>query len=120
MGIKSTLASIPAGWLALAGTLFGGIGLKYAERWWNRGAEKSKAQLDMNADYREQIKQLQDTHKDCQTRLDVVEEEVSEWRKRAFEAEEQVALLRIIVVKMGGELPEETIKRIQEEERGSK
>lgn len=102
MGISSFLNGIPAGLYALVGTLFGGIGLRVLEKWLNKSKDKQEVRRDLNQEI-----------KDLQERLDKVEDEVSEWRKRAYDAEEQVALLRIMVIKLGGELPQETVAKIQ-------
>ena len=100
--LGSSLNSVPAGLWALIGTLVGTLGLRLLERWLSRNKDKADQRRDLN---QELI--------NLQTRLDLVEEDLSQWRQRAFRSEEQVALLRILIIKLGGELPEEAIERIK-------
>lgn len=88
--------------LAAASTILGGIALKMVENWLGKRIE----QRNDRKDYREEIRELHE-------RIDELEEDLSQWRTRAFTAEEQVALLRIVVISLGGELPEQTVKSAQ-------
>lgn len=92
--LGSSLNSVPAGLWALIGTLVGTLGLRLLERWLSRNKDKADQRRDLN---QELI--------NLQTRLDLVEEDLSQWRQRAFRSEEQVALLRILIIKLGENCP---------------
>ena len=81
-------------------TIIGGILLKVVEKWLSKQAE----QRNQRKDYREEIKELNE-------RIDALEEDITQWRNRAFTAEEQVALLRIMLIKHGAEPPESIVQR---------
>ena len=76
-------------------TIVGGVLLKVLEKYLGKQAEARNERKD----YREEIRELNE-------RIDALEEDITQWRKRAFAAEERVALLRIMVIKHGGELPD--------------
>jgi len=85
--------------LALAGTVFGGVGLKTLEKWLARGAEKREA----GRDYRGEINELVD-------RMNKVEEEVGFWRNRFYEEQEHNHVLRIAMIQ-GGLTPPPLVAR---------
>lgn len=82
-----------AGLLALVGTIFGGVGLKTAEKIMGRSADKREA----GRDYRGEITELV-------TRMDKLELEVGFWRNRFYEEQEHNAILRIAMIQ-GGLVP---------------
>ncbi len=88
------LASIPAPWLAFAGTIFGGVGLKILEHFLNRGKTKNDIATQLRNELREDIRELQ-------KRVDELEAENEKWRARAFKAEEEVALRNALIATHG-------------------
>ncbi|WP_328691383.1 hypothetical protein OHA74_20705 [Streptomyces phaeochromogenes] len=88
------LGSIPSPWLAFAGTLFGGVGLKVAEFFFNRGKAKTDIQTELRNELRQDIKDLQE-------RVDELEADIKEWRARAFKAEEEVARKDALIASHG-------------------
>ena len=89
------LAAVPPAYLALIGTIFGGVGLKIIEKMLNR-----------DNDYREDKKDYRDEIKELRDRLDKVEAEVDEWRERYYHNEEEIHTLRAFIIGMGSEPPE--------------
>lgn len=64
-------------WLALAGALLGGSGLKFIEHLLNRGKTKDDSATVMRAELREDLKVTREE-------LDRVENEVDEWRGKYY------------------------------------
>lgn len=64
-------------WLALAGALLGGSGLKFIEHLLNRGKTKDDSATAMRAELREDLKVTREE-------LDRVENEVDEWRGKYY------------------------------------
>lgn len=89
------------GFLALLGTLFGGAGLKVVEKWLHRDIDDRSARKD----FREEVN-------DLNGRIDKLEDEVTQWRTLYYHEQEQVALLRVMVIQLGGQLPQTTLNQI--------
>lgn len=79
-------------------TLLGGVGLKVVEKFMNKNVEKR----DDRKEFREQIEGLQ-------KRLDEVEKEVTFWRNRFYEEQEDNATLRIQMITGGLTPPTKTV-----------
>jgi len=94
----SLLGAIDPAWIALIGTILGGVGLKVAEKFLNKHAE----QRDDRKDYREEINELR-------TRLDTVENEVTFWRNRFYEEQEDNAMLRVLLIQNGVSPPNKRV-----------
>lgn len=88
------LSSIPAPWLTLIGTIFGGAGLKFLEWFLGRGKNK----IDIAAQLRDELRK---DIKDLQNRVDELEAENEKWRARAFKAEEEVAVRNALIASHG-------------------
>lgn len=88
------LGQIPDPWLALIGTLFGGVGLKIIEHFLNRGKAKVDIATQLRDELRKDIKELQD-------RVDELEADNEKWRARAFKAEEEVAVRNALIASHG-------------------
>lgn len=86
------------GVLALAGTIVGTLGLKILEKFLSRNIEKQDLRRDIHSELTEALK-----------RIDKLEDEVTQWRQRYYAQEEQVALLRTMLIKNGHELPERLV-----------
>jgi hypothetical protein len=97
LGIKG-LGKLDPGWVALLGTIFGGVGLKVAEKWLSKGRENAEANAQQGRDYRLEIKELTD-------RMDVVEKREEEWREKYFKSQEENAELRVKLKKTGNTGP---------------
>lgn len=95
MSVGSWLGAVPPGLWALIGTIAGTIGLKLVEQWLNRNKDRNEVHRDM----RSEIKELVD-------RVDKLEDEVTVWREKFYAEQEQVALLRTLIIQGGGTLPE--------------
>ena len=89
------LASVPPGVWALLGTIFGGVLLEFCKRWLNKAQEAREERRDD----RTIIKDLQD-------RLDKVEEEVTLWRTRYYDAQIDITRLQQALIKAGIDVPE--------------
>ena len=92
------LASIPAPWLAFAGALFGGTGLKVLEHFLNRNKTRNDIATQLRNELREDIRELQ-------KRVDELEAENEKWRARAFKAEEEVAVRNALIASHGCMVP---------------
>ena len=92
------LMNIPAGLWALIGTLVGTVGLKVSEAWLNR----SRAARESRADDRAESKELRD-------KIDKLEDEVTLWRGKTYESDEDNSRLRRQIIEGGG-LPSERQK----------
>jgi len=90
LGAFTWLGNIDPVWIAFIGTIFGGAGLKFIEKWLNR----SKESADVRRNLHEEIK-------DLNSRLDTVENEVTFWRNRFYEEQEENAMLRIQLIENG-------------------
>jgi len=88
------LSSIPGPWLALAGALFGGGGLKVIEHFLGRNKVKADIATQLRDELRKDIK-------DLQNRVDELEAENEKWRARAFKAEEEVAVRNALIASHG-------------------
>lgn len=92
------LADVDGAWLALVGTLFGGAGLKVIEAYLSRSKDKQVVRRDL----------VEELHK-LQERLDLVEDEVTFWRSRYYEEQEDSAKLRILMIQNGLEPPSKVV-----------
>lgn len=77
-------------WIALIGTVFGGVGLKVIERWLSKTERESAGRRDLLTEV-----------SDLQKRIDLLEEEVTAWRNRYYEEQEKVAMLRVQAINAG-------------------
>lgn len=101
------LLNIPGPWLAFAGTLFGGVGLKVLEHFLNRNKTKNDIATQLRNELREDIRELQ-------KRVDELEAENEKWRARAFKAEEEVAVRNALIASHGCMLPDNPSKEAKE------
>lgn len=83
-------------WIAMLGTVCGGVGLKISEKWLNHAKDKR----DDRKEFREEIKELQD-------RLDNVEDDLAEWRGKYYAAQEQILILKAMMVGAGLTIPDD-------------
>ena len=81
---------IPAAWVAVIGAAVGGTILKLVEKWLNASNER----ISEKKDYREEIRELQ-------TRLDKVEADYEAMRNKYYEGQEQIMLLKAMLVGAG-------------------
>ncbi|TKT03452.1 hypothetical protein [Streptomyces lasalocidi] len=88
------LSAIPGPWLAFAGTLLGGTGIKILEYLLGRGKVKADIASELRNELRQDIK-------DLQARVDELEAENEKWRARAFKAEEEVAVRNALIASHG-------------------
>jgi uncharacterized coiled-coil DUF342 family protein len=72
------VANLDPAWIALIGTLCGGIGLKVLEHWLG----KSQIKIDEAAKLRDELR-IQITAQG--ERIKALEEEVDEWREKAYD-----------------------------------
>lgn len=77
-------------WIALIGTIFGGLGLKLTEKWLGRHTDAIPIRS-----------QLWQEVKDLNERIDKLEEQILFWRGRYYEEQERNAVLRIQLVQHG-------------------
>lgn len=88
--LAAGLGSLDAAWIALIGTLVGGIGLKMLEHHFGKASRKNQERKDIWQEV-----------KDLQTRIDTLESEVTDWRDRYYKEQEKVAILRLQVIHLG-------------------
>lgn len=104
-GFKKTMTSIDPAWIALIGTLCGGIGLKIIEHWLG----KSKVKMDEAAKLRDELRiQMSEQREEIKQ----LESEVDLWRKQYYDLRDNYAELnsQYIIIKqqliaLGKELP---------------
>lgn len=77
-------------WIALIGTVCGGVGLKVVEHWLTR----NQRTLNTRRDLREELTELAN-------RIDQLEDEITQWRTRYYQEQEKVAVLRVQLVNAG-------------------
>lgn len=94
------------GFVAIFGTLFGGVVLKIVEKHLSKAMNESAIRRDLHNEV-----------KDLMERLDKVENEVTHFRTLYYAEQENVALLRVMVIQLGGELPETTVAKSAQEAR---
>lgn len=70
------------GFIALMGTLFGGVGLKIIEHWLNKSKERSAEQAAVRNEYREEIEDL----KAEIVRLNAA---IDEWKNKYYTVREE-------------------------------
>ena len=97
LGVGSTLAAVPPAWVAVIGTVVGGILLKIAEHYLTKKQNSNTELLERSRDYRAEIKELTE-------RLDVEEKKEEEWRLKYFQSQEEVAKLRVLLRQAGAVL----------------
>ena len=95
MDIANFLSQLPAGFWTLMVTLAGGVLLKIVESFLN----KPKAAKDQRDELRTEIDKMRE-------RIDKLELEADDWRKRYYLNEEEVALLRSFIRGLGHEPPQ--------------
>ena len=88
------MPAIDPAWIALIGTLFGGIGLKVAEKWLNRNSDNRSDRKD----YRETVNELHE-------RIDRMQDDIDELRRNLYASQEEAALLRVYIIEKGLPLP---------------
>lgn len=71
------VSSFPDAWLALAGALFGGGGLKAIEHW----LTKSKVKDDSQAEFRKELRTDLDS---CRLELRAVQKKQDEWQEKYY------------------------------------
>lgn len=90
------LTTLPPEIWALLGTVLGGTGLKIVERFLNRDV----ALRDDRRDLREEVKELYE-------RVEHLEDEVTAWRDRYYAGQEQILMLKAMVIGAGIQIPED-------------
>lgn len=98
MTLIDFLNSVPSAVWAAAWTLLGAVILKVVDNWLSK-AQESRLQ---NKDFRETINDLRE-------RLDKVEEEVTEWRTKYYAAQEEIASLRLSLIRAGISVPQTSV-----------
>lgn len=88
------LSAIPGPWLAFMGTLLGGTGVKILEYFLGKGKAKADIATAIRDELRKDIK-------DLQQRVDELEEDNDKWRRRAFKAEEELAISKNLIASHG-------------------
>ncbi|MDQ0793550.1 hypothetical protein [Streptomyces sp. B1I3] len=76
------------------GTVFGGVGLKFAEHLLGKNKAKIDVATQMRDEMRIEIKELQ-------KRVDELEETNDKWRARAWKAEEELAIRNALIASHG-------------------
>lgn len=61
--------------IALIGVLFGGAGIKFAEKWLYSGRDKKTYELQLRDELRDENKELRDENRELRDELDGVREE---------------------------------------------
>lgn len=79
------MAQIDNGWIILAGTLFGGAGLKVVESWLSRKKIRSDDATVMRGELRDEIAALREQLTRAKVEEQVVEAEVEEWRGKFYD-----------------------------------
>lgn len=77
------LPEIPATWVAVIGTCFGGLGLKFADWLLNRSKNEEDAATSFRKELREEIATLR-------AELGRVSKEVDEWREKYYDVLEEL------------------------------
>lgn len=95
LGITAFINGLDPAWIALIGTLFGGIGLKILEHWLGKSESRKNSNRELRRDLNDELQELI-------ARVDRLEDEVTLWRDRYYAEQEKVAVLRIQVIQMGG------------------
>lgn len=92
--VGSFVSGIDPAWIALIGTLCGGIGLKVLEHWLGKSKEKNAEAAGARRDLTAEVKDLVD-------RVDKLESEVTQWRDRYYTEQEKRHLLRLQILEAG-------------------
>lgn len=82
--------NINEAWLALAGVIFGGVGLEVVRKWLSRSKEKDDSAATFRTELREEVKNLREE-------LRKVEDDLDKWRGKYYELMDQF-------IKVKGEL----------------
>lgn len=80
--------TVPASLIALAGTIFGGVGLEITRRWLNRSKEKDDVATAIRTELRAEIVGLK-------KEIDDLEKELTDWKNRYFTLKEEYLLARV-------------------------
>jgi hypothetical protein len=76
------VSNVHEGWLALAGAVLGGSGLKVIEFWLSRGKRHDDEETIIRKELREEVKYLHQELKE-------VQEELDEWREKYYALREE-------------------------------
>lgn len=76
---------IPTPWLALIGTLGGGIGIKVIEPWVNKRSRHDSTPAEIREELRLQIQSLKEDVVKSQAHIDSTEKEMNEWQAKYWE-----------------------------------
>lgn len=76
------MGGLDPAWIALIGTLCGGIGLKLLEHWLGRSQVKRNDAQQIRDELRTQVAELRDTNR-------ILEKEVDEWRDKYWALREK-------------------------------
>lgn len=96
--IAMAFPTLDPAWIALIGTIFGGVGLKVVESWLSKTDRQQVVRRDLHQEV-----------SDLMARLDTVEAEVTHWRNAFYAEQERGAMLRIQLIR-NGILPMDTEK----------
>lgn len=87
--------------VALIGTLMGGVGLKVVEHWLAKGKAKMQDMANLKADVRATVNDTEARMDRAMERLDKVEAEVDDWRGKYYSAQEQILVLKAMMIGAG-------------------
>lgn len=82
---KNGWFDIPAPWLALFGTIFGGVGLKIVESWLNNPTKRDSTPAELREELRTQIEGLKEDVDRRERVIDELELEVDAWREKYWQ-----------------------------------
>lgn len=81
-------------WIALAGSLFGGSGLKSLEYWF---ARNKRARDELRSEFRDEIGQLRDENNRLHSKVDDLEATVDDWRDKYYKILAELAHRGIVI-----------------------
>lgn len=75
-------------WIALIGTIFGGVGLKAVERWLNRSKERDEAAAKYRDELREEVYRLREE-------LRKADADIDKWREDYFNLKNEFITIKL-------------------------
>lgn len=92
--VQSEVAVIDPAWIALIGTILGGVGIKVAEAWLGRGRVKIDDATDLRKELRMDKAELRDVNSELRKEIDGLEDDVDKWREEYYNMRDKYVALQ--------------------------
>lgn len=88
------MTALDPAWIALLGTIFGGVGLKVAESWLARGRVKIDEATSLRKELRMDKAELRTDNAELRKEIDELEDDVDRWREEYYNMRDKYVALQ--------------------------